>query len=84
MSQTFNQTTYTFQLQTSNSYGYDLVDWTAMTQNGMTDEWANAIYQALKAIVPPAGCQLLISVSKQNVIDTVYSTGTDTNPVTFT
>ncbi len=84
MSQIFNQTIYSFQLQTSNDDGYDLVDWTAMTQNGMSDEWANAIYQALKAVVPPAGCRLDVSVSKQNVIDTVYSTGTDTDPVTFT
>ena len=84
MSSTYQQTAYSFQLQTSNANGYDLVDWNAYAQNGMTDEWANAIYQALKGITPPAGCQLQITVSKQDITDTSYTTSTATNPITFT
>lgn len=84
MSSTSQQTAYSFQLQTSNATGYDLVDWNAYDINGMTDEWANAIYQALKGITPPAGCQLQITVSKQTVADTQYTTETGTNPITFT
>lgn len=84
MSQTFSQTIWTFQLTTSNTNGYDMATLNAYAQNGMTDEWANAIYQALNGVTPPAGCQLQITVSKQDVSDTQYTTGTGTNPVTFT
>lgn len=83
MSTTYNQTAWTFNLTTSNSYGYDQINWNAYAQNGMTDEWANAIYQALKDITPPEGCELQISVSKQNVVDTVYDTNADVSPITF-
>lgn len=84
MSSTSQQTIWSFQLQTSNATGYDLVDWNAYDLNGMSDEWANAIYQALKGVTPPPGCQLQVSVSKQTVADTQYTTDTTASPITFT
>ena len=84
MSQTSNQTIWTFQITTSNANGYDMTTLNAYSQNGMTDAWASDIYQALTAVKPPAGCQLQVSVSKQGVVDTVYTTDTSTTPITFT
>lgn len=86
MSTTSTNSEYSIQLQTTQTAtgNYDITSWVVNSQNGMTDGWVNSIYQALKTVVPPAGCTMQVSVTKQDLADTVYATGTGSNPITFT
>lgn len=86
MSTTSTGDEYTFTLTTTQtaSGNHDVASWNCYSSNGMSDAFASAIYEALAAVVPPTGCTLQISVSKQGISNTTYTTNTTVNPITFT
>lgn len=85
MSQISAQSQYTFTVTTTQTAtgNSDHITGMAYSQNGMSDALASQIILALQTITPPVGLTLAAVVTKQDVTDTVYTTGY-ANPLTFT